>query len=122
VGAADFVRPEAAAAQFDKFCQISRELRRGSCAAVSCGGPPKNLTFKIKFAAANICSKFDFFCQIFSAHSMSCDRISGCVPTIQNLKKLQNSFIIYIESEREIKSQSAVADRTRPPLSARIQR
>ena len=36
------------------------------------GRLPENLTFKIKFGAANICSKFEKICQIFSAHPMSC--------------------------------------------------
>ena len=81
-------------------------VRRKGAATRSCGEPAQNLTFKIKFPAANICSKFEKFCQIFSAHSTSCDFVFVCVPTNRNLKKFQNSFIIYIESERRKKINS----------------
>ena len=66
-------------------------------------GPPRNLTLKIKFGAANICSKFEKFCQILSAHCTSCDFDGSCVPTNRNLNKCEISIIIYIESERENK-------------------
>ena len=84
----------------------ARELRlcnEKGAATRNCGGAAQNLTFKIKFPAANICSKFEKFCQIFSAHPTSCDFDGGCVPANWNLKKFQNSFIIYIESERDNK-------------------
>ena len=79
-------------------------VRRKGAATRSCGEPAQNLTFKIKFPAANICSKFEKFCQIFSAHGRSCAGDRPHHPTNRNLKKFQNSFIIYIESERENKS------------------
>ena len=81
-------------------------VRRKGAATKSCGVPPENLTFKIKFPAANVCSKFEKFCQIFSAHSTSCDFAFVCVLANRNLKKFQNSFIIYIESERRKKINS----------------
>ena len=56
-------------------------VRRKGAATLFRAGPPENLTFKIKFGAANICSKFEKFCQIFSAHPTSCDYDGGCVPT-----------------------------------------
>ena len=81
-------------------------VRQKGAATRSCGEPAQNLTFKIKFPAANICSKFEKFCQIFNAHSTSCDFVCGYVPTNRNLKKFQNSFIIYIESEGKRKENS----------------
>jgi hypothetical protein len=97
MAAANFVRPGAA----DGSCEGAASSPCEGAATFFRPGPPENLTFKIKFGAANICSKFEIFCQIFSAHSTSCIGVSGCVPTNRNLKKFQNSFIIYIESERE---------------------
>jgi hypothetical protein len=52
---------------------VARELQQLCPAALlnlTCHGELRqNLTFKIKFGAANICSKFEKFCQILSAHS-----------------------------------------------------
>ena len=95
--AANFGRPGAA----DGSCGRAAVTWHEGAATTFRGEPPENLTFKIKFGAANICSKFEKFCQIFSAHSTSCIGAFVCVPTNRNLKKFQNSFIIYIESERE---------------------
>ena len=100
--AANFDRPGAA----DGSCEGAAPTRRKGAATLFRAGPPENLTFKIKFGAANICSKFEKFCQIFSAHSTSCDFVFVCVPTNRNLKKFQNSFIIYIESEGKRKENS----------------
>ncbi len=123
-----FAAAKAAGARQANFAR--RELRRScSCApAGSCGweletscalsnfwscerqlrtfrGPPaQNLTFKIKFAAANICSKFEKFCQIFSAHLTDILYDRPHRSTNWNLNKCKNSIIIYIESERENKS------------------
>ena len=87
----------------DGSCVGAAPARRKGAATKSCGEPPENLTFKIKFGAANICSKFEKFCQIFSAHPTSCIDDRPHHPTNRNLKKLQKSLIIYIESEREKK-------------------
>ena len=100
--AANFGRSGAA----DGSCEGAAPARRKGAATLFRAGPPENLTFKIKFGAANICSKFEKFCQIFSAHPTSCDFVFVCVPTNQNLKKFQNSFIIYIESEGKRKENS----------------
>ena len=86
--------------------QAAAPVRRKGAASTFRGEPPKNLTFKIKFPAANICSKFEKFCQIFSAHSTSCIDDRPHHPANRNLKKFQNSFIIYIESERRKKINS----------------
>ena len=66
--AANFGRPGAA----DGSCEGAAPTQRKGAATLVRAGPPENLTFKIKFGAANICSKFEKFCQIFSAHSTSC--------------------------------------------------
>ena len=55
----------------------------------------KNQIFILKFQELRF-SKFDFKSQIFSAQNLK-----SC-----NLKKLQNPYIIYIESERENKIKS----------------
>ena len=125
-----------------------RELRRScSCApAGSCGwelgtscalsnfwsckwqlrifrGPPaQNLTFKIKFAAANKRSKFEKFCQIFSAHPTNICYDQPHRSTNWNLNKCKNSIIIYIESERENKSFRFEWYRISPSLFRRTQR
>ena len=78
-------------------------VRRKGAATKSCGEPAQNLTFKIKFPAANICSKFEKFCQIFSTHPTSCIGAFSCVPANRKLIKREIFIIIYIESEREIK-------------------
>ena len=82
--AANFGRPGAA----DGSCEGAAPTRQKGAATLFRAGPPENLTFKIKFGAANICSKFEKFCQIFSAHPTSCDFDGGCVPANRNLKKL----------------------------------
>lgn len=101
-GAAAMPGPGAAACGCEGAASSSCEGATSTCR----GEPPQNLTFKIKFPAANICSKFEKFCQIFSAHSTSCIGDRPHHPTNRNLKKFQNSFIIYIESERRKKTNS----------------
>jgi len=87
----------------DGSCEGAGSGARKGAATFQQTGPPENLTLKIKFGAANICSKFEKFCQILSAHRTSCDFDGGCVPTNRNLNKYEISIIIYIESERESK-------------------
>ena len=67
-------------------------------------------------------SKFEIFCQIFSVHSTSCIDDRPHDPANRNLIKREIFIIIYIESERENKSESAPAPPTLSPLSRRIRK
>ena len=97
-GAAKELRPARAVEL--RLCD-EKELRLGAV-----GNPPKIWLLKSNFLGAAAASQFEKFCQIFSAHSTSCDFACGCVPANRNLKKFQNSFIIYIESEGKRKENS----------------
>jgi len=64
--------------------------------------PARNLTFNFKFAAGNLFLKFEKFCQIFrESHETSPGFPHQSARN--NLKKYENSAIIYIESERDNK-------------------
>lgn len=74
------------------------------------GSLPKIWLLKSNFLGAATALQFEKFCQIFRPHPTSCIGVFVCVLANRNLKKFQNSFIIYIESERERHSETNLVE------------